>query len=309
MSTVRRVALTGFTTFERATFESFFRLAQQRTPAYVLADTLKDCDCAVVNADDEAGVAEVMRQDRMGRALMLGATPRPGAAQQLPRPINLMLVVRALDVMAMQPPALSKNIKRVLDDLMSLTSALPPRVDTRALAATAGAARPQPLPVPLPVPLPAAAAPLLLADGPEHLRLDHILVVDGSDEALRFMATHLQRFGFQVHLARSGTEAIDRVARRHFEFVFLDVLMDGLDGFHTCKVIKRNTYPDNRPPPMVVLLTRPGASVDRMRGTMAGADGYLTKPLIEADLLKVVGDREVTLHAYADTADGSHTLI
>ena len=139
--------------------------------------------------------------------------------------------------------------------------------------------------------------------------MDHILVVDDSDIALRFMASNLQRFGFQVHLARSGAEAIERVARRHFEFVFLDVMMEGLDGFHTCKSIKRSTYPDNRPPPTVVMLTSRGTAVDRLRGTMAGADAYLTKPLQEAELLKVVGDREVALHAYADTAAAASTLI
>ena len=139
--------------------------------------------------------------------------------------------------------------------------------------------------------------------------MDHILVVDDSDIALRFMANNLQRFGFQVHLARSGAEAIERVARRHFEFVFLDVMMEGLDGFHTCKTIKRSTYPDDRPPPTVVMLTSRGTAVDRLRGTMAGADAYLTKPLREDELLKVVGDREVAKHAYADTAVAASTLI
>lgn len=302
MSTALRVALKGFTTFEHATFDSFFRLAHQRTPAYVLVDGLQDCEHAVVNADDEAAVAEVMRQGRLGCALMLGATQRPGAAQQLPRPINLMLVMRALDALALQPAPESPGVRRVLDDLVSMTSALPPDVDTRALAASAAAA------ARAPARPPAADAPPAGA-GPGRPRMDHILVVDGSDVALRFMATHLQRFGFQVHLARSGAEAVDRVSRRHFEFVFLNVMLDGLDGFHTCKAIKRSTYPDNRPPPTVVMLSSRGATVDRLRGTMAGADAYLTKPLDEAELLKVVGDREVALHAYADTADGSNTLI
>jgi two-component system, cell cycle response regulator len=359
MTTAVRVALIGFTKFERATFESFFRLATKRTPAYVLCDDVADCQAAVVNADDEAGVAVVMRHGKLAASLTLGATAHPGAGAQLPRPINLMLVVRALDSLvqrlALDQPAaapVSAQVQRVLDTLVSVTTALPAGVDTRALAASAasaatsttgalntGAAAPASLPAatstsrtadPLallqpahgqhwtgaprladqPPPPPPAAAPAPASEPvPDRSGLDHILVVDDSDIALRFMANNLQRFGFQVHLARSGAEAIERVARRHFEFVFLDVMMEGLDGFHTCKSIKRSTYPDNRPPPTVVMLTSRDTAVDKLRGTMAGADAYLTKPLREADLLKVVGDREVAMHAYADTAHAASTLI
>jgi CheY-like chemotaxis protein len=137
------------------------------------------------------------------------------------------------------------------------------------------------------------------------LHLDHILVVDDSEIALRFMAKHLQRFGFQIHLATSGEEALRRVAERRFEFVFLDVRMEGLDGFQTCKAIKRADYPAGRAAPTVVMLTCLAGAADRLRGTMAGADAYLTKPLREVELLKLVGEREVARHAYADTAPAS----
>lgn len=306
MSTPVRIALIGFTTFERATFESFFRLAAKRTPAYALAESVSNCDAAVVNADDDAGVLDVVRSNKLHCAMMLGATPRPGAAVQLQRPINLMLIVRALDRMVLQAapaPALAANlvgsgvsptVQRVLDDLARFTTTIEPGVDTRALARIATPATP------------AAPPPQTEPDRPG---MDHILVVDDSDIALRFMASHLQRFGFMVHLARSGTEAIERVAKRHFEFVFLDMMMEGMDGFLTCKAIKRNTYPDNRPPPTVVMLTSRSTAVDKMRGTMAGADAYLTKPMREEELLKVVGNREIAQHAYADTAHASTTLI
>lgn len=137
---------------------------------------------------------------------------------------------------------------------------------------------------------------------PRGAPMEHILVVDDSDIALRFMATHLQRFGFQIHLAKSGEEALRRVAGRRFEFVFLDVRMEGLDGFQTCKAIKRASYPPGQTPPTVVMLTCLAGPADRLRGTMAGADAYLVKPLREVELLKVVGEREIARHAYAETA-------
>ena len=106
-------------------------------------------------------------------------------------------------------------------------------------------------------------------------------------------------------LGSSGEEALERVAERRFEFVFLDVRMDGLDGFQTCKAIKRAEHPDGRPPPTVVMLTCLASPADQLRGKMAGADAYLVKPLREMELLKVVGEREVARHPYAETAAAS----
>lgn len=131
--------------------------------------------------------------------------------------------------------------------------------------------------------------------------MDHILVVDDSDIALRFMAGKLDRFGFVVHLARSGEEAIERTLQQRFAFVFMDVSMPGLDGFKTCKLIKRREYPDGERPPTIAMLTSRGTPIDKLRGTMAGCDAYLTKPIDEAELFKVIGDREIAEHEFADT--------
>jgi two-component system, cell cycle response regulator len=122
-------------------------------------------------------------------------------------------------------------------------------------------------------------------------RADHILVVDDSDIALRFMAGCLGRFGFEVQLARSGEEALQRVAQAHFAFVFMDVTMPGIDGYQTCKLIKKRPYPNGRRAPDVVMLTSRGGMVDKMRGTLAGCDAYLTKPLQHDGLMRVIGSR------------------
>jgi two-component system, cell cycle response regulator len=338
MTTIARIALLGFSRFERATFESFFRLAAKRTPSYAHVADLDEADYIVADADDPALTAQLQDADLRSRCVILGATDHPGVLMRLPRPINLMLVVRALDGLPRRQPMLppGEAAQRVLQDLGRLTAAgspvraalapaEPSRVPSASPASTpapAVARQPAATPSsPASPPAPPAAASQAPARPPQAAPAeqaepssggaaqDHILVVDDSDIALRFMAGNLQRFGFQIHLARSGQEAIERVAQRHFEFVFLDVMMEGLDGFQTCKAIKRSTYPDRRPPPTVVMLTSRGTTIEKLRGTMAGCDAYLTKPLREGELLKVVGDREIAQHAYAETAAYANTTL
>jgi two-component system, cell cycle response regulator len=122
---------------------------------------------------------------------------------------------------------------------------------------------------------------------------DHILVVDDSDIALKFMRNRLTRFGFHADLV-SSEEALGRMNTRPYKFVFLDVMMEGLDGYQTCRAIKQRKYSDGKPP-VVVILTSRGGTIDKIRGTLAGCDAYLTKPLNERDLIAVLAkhDRNV----------------
>ena len=300
------VAILGFSTYERSTFDAFFRLAARRTPAYTLVTDADAADLLIVDADDLHGTERVKRRGVLDRCLMLGEAEHPGAAQHLRRPINLMLVVRALDALPVAPAAPAP--------LAAMPLLVRPLAAAGAFAAAPAMTRANPPAEPVRVQAPPpVAAPRIeppLAAGPsDDRRLDHILGVDDSDIALRFMAANLARFGFQVHLARSGEEALERLSRQSFEMVFLDVTMEGMDGFKTCKAIKRARYTEGRQPPAVVMLTGRGTPVDKMRGTMAGCDAYLTKPLREGELLAVVGEREVKRHAYATTYVASATLI
>jgi two-component system, cell cycle response regulator len=114
-----------------------------------------------------------------------------------------------------------------------------------------------------------------------------ILVVDDSDVALKFIHNRLSAFGFHVDQCTSGEEALVRVSDGDYQFVFLDVMMAGLDGYQTCKAIKGRRYAGSRAP-VVVMLTSRGGTIDKVRGTFAGCDAYLTKPLDESKMLKVL---------------------
>ncbi|MBK9136054.1 MAG: response regulator [Betaproteobacteria bacterium] len=309
-----RIALLGFGRLEHAAFEAFFRVAARRCPAYAREDDFRAADFVIVDGADAAACAAVRDAGLAARAVVLGRPALAGALLQLARPLNLIQVVQALDaVLAARHKAEHDTVREGLvvadPDEEAETASDAAHAEPEAVSSLWLSLPDDPPPAPRP-PLPAptpAAAPTVAERRrrPRGAALEHILVVDDSDIALRFMATHLQRFGFQIHLAKSGEEALVRVAERRFEFVFLDVRMEGIDGFQACKAIKRADYPPGQTPPTVVIITSLRSPADRLRGTMAGADAYLTKPLRERELLKIVGEREVTRHAYAETVAAS----
>jgi len=114
---------------------------------------------------------------------------------------------------------------------------------------------------------------------------DWTLVVDDSVTVREFMKTRLAQYRINIDFAASGEEAIGLTGRRHYLCVFLDVVMPGMDGYQVCKLIKARK---GTPRTAVVMLTSKSSPFDRIRGTMAGCDAYLTKPVDEDRLLETI---------------------
>jgi CheY-like chemotaxis protein len=138
--------------------------------------------------------------------------------------------------------------------------------------------------------------------------LGKVLVVDDSDVALKFMQNRLRQFGYEGQLARSGEEALALVAEDDFKFVFMDVMMTGLDGYQTCKAIKQNKARKGTAP-VVVMLTSRGGTIDKIRGTMAGCDAYLTKPLNEKHLVTILVKHDAAMAAELQSTEGASRFL
>ena len=114
-----------------------------------------------------------------------------------------------------------------------------------------------------------------------------VLVVDDSDMVRRTMTQKITEYGHQVDVATSGDDAMAMLLSGSYKLVFLDVMMPGTDGFEVCKRIKRSReYKDCS----VYMLTSKDGMFDKVRGSMAGCDGYLVKPL-ESRMLRQVLDK------------------
>lgn len=307
---IHEILLIGFGAFERATLESFFRMTEQRARrvpvaghegqprqrGYTCARHPTAAELVLIDGSDPAA-AEHAQAWRERCVIVGGHGPLPGALGHVARPINMMTLLQLLDGLMVAGSGPRAAEAAATASAPVVASAPLPREPSRTGGAPQdeaigpGAANPQageaapavPSIAPGPVAETAAAA---AADGePE----PQILVVDDSDIALRFMARCLGRFGLGVQLAHSGEEALQRVATGRYAFVFMDVNMPGIDGYQTCRLIKKRPYAAGRKAPKVVMLTSRGGMVDKMRGTLAGCDAYLTKPLQQDDLVRAIG--------------------
>jgi two-component system, cell cycle response regulator len=109
-----------------------------------------------------------------------------------------------------------------------------------------------------------------------------ILVVDDVIPNLKLLEARLTAEYFDVTTATNGPEALAICGREDCDIILLDVMMPGMDGFETCRRLKRDPQTAHIPVVMVTALDQPA---DRLRGLEAGADDFLTKPIDEMTLI------------------------
>jgi putative two-component system response regulator len=121
-----------------------------------------------------------------------------------------------------------------------------------------------------------------MADLAARRRVAQILVVDDHPSILALMRELLSRRGYEVVTAANASEAEDEIRRRAPDLILSDVVMPGKSGYELCRQVKAD--PATRFIPFV-LLTGLSDSEDKLRGIEAGADDFLNKPVMAAELV------------------------
>jgi DNA-binding response OmpR family regulator len=106
-----------------------------------------------------------------------------------------------------------------------------------------------------------------------------ILVAEDDMDVRELIRTRLTAAGFDVHVARNGAEALDRISSVKPHAMVLDINMPEIDGFGVLQALKVS----GRLCPVLVLTARHAAD-DVRRAVSLGAKDYLTKPFTEAQL-------------------------
>jgi len=103
-----------------------------------------------------------------------------------------------------------------------------------------------------------------------------ILVVDDEIESLKLIGLMLQRRGYEIIAARSGTQALEKVKTGDPDLVILDIMMPDMDGYEVCRHIRADPATADLP---IIMFTAKSMVSDKVAGFQAGADDYLTKPV------------------------------
>lgn len=107
-----------------------------------------------------------------------------------------------------------------------------------------------------------------------------ILLVE-DDRNLGFVIQDTLRMqGYAVHLCQNGKEGLQQFNRENYDLCLLDVMMPKKDGFSLAEDIRKT---DEEVP--IVFLTAKGMTEDKVKGFLAGADDYITKPFSQDELL------------------------
>jgi CheY-like chemotaxis protein len=116
----------------------------------------------------------------------------------------------------------------------------------------------------------------------EPKKRDIALVVDDSPETLRLLTDALDGAGMTVMVALDGAAAMRIIDQITPDIILLDAVMPGIDGFETCRRIKREAGLSNVP---VIFMTGLAETEHIVRGLEAGGVDYVTKPIAIEEML------------------------
>jgi two-component system response regulator MprA len=107
-----------------------------------------------------------------------------------------------------------------------------------------------------------------------------VLVLDDDEQIRATLRRALLYAGFDVSIAGTGEEALDRALQNPPDLAIVDVMLPGIDGLE----VTRRLHED-RPDLPIILLTARDAVSDRVAGLDIGADDYVVKPFALEELL------------------------
>lgn len=106
-----------------------------------------------------------------------------------------------------------------------------------------------------------------------------ILIVDDNSEIREVLRILLGGEGYTVFEAKNGAEAVTAAGAELFDLIILDIMMPGMDGYHTCMEIRKNS---NAP---ILFLSAKSQEGDKTLGFSSGGDDYLAKPFSYNELI------------------------
>lgn len=257
-----KIGIFGLAANEQTTLGSIFKLAASNSRKYqIVSSTERDqSDIALVDYDDKNVIKEwrnfSANNSHIPVVFVTKTTPTETDTNEvyLRRPLTLKRVLETLDKMIID---IYQYIPGVVIDDEEI-------IEEEANATLLGAAK-----------------------NTKKTSGIKALVIDDSLAVRKSMDLLLSQYGIEIEFAETGEEALEYVQNHLYDIIFLDLILPGIDGYKVCKEIKANKNSKHIP---VVMLTGKGSYFDKIKGTMAGANVYLTKPVEQEQLKEVINE-------------------
>jgi len=118
---------------------------------------------------------------------------------------------------------------------------------------------------------------------PEDVEIrDLVLVVDDEPNSRLLLKTYLSSAGYDVITASTGEEALEIASKLTPSVIILDIMLPKISGYDVCKKLKSSKTTGFIP---VILVTALRGTQERVQGTEAGADDFISKPFNRVELL------------------------
>jgi len=109
-----------------------------------------------------------------------------------------------------------------------------------------------------------------------------ILLVDDSPAQMVEMRNAVSSVDAHIIMATNGTEAIEKALAEKPDIIFMDIVMDNLDGFGACREISRNEETSHIP---IIFVTTKNQRADRLWAEKQGAKAMITKPFDHQEII------------------------
>jgi len=109
-----------------------------------------------------------------------------------------------------------------------------------------------------------------------------ILVVEDEEDIVRLLSFHLEKEGYSIYAAGSGTEGLRQAFDYLPDLIILDIMLPEMDGLEVCRRLRSNEKTASIP---ILILSARKEELDRVLGLELGADDYMIKPFSVRELV------------------------
>lgn len=114
-----------------------------------------------------------------------------------------------------------------------------------------------------------------------------ILIVDDEPNIIMSLDYALQKNGFQVFIARNGSEALTIANNEIPNLILMDIMMPDMDGYQTFEQLKTN---EKLQQTKLIFLSAKNKPTDIDKGLQMGASAYITKPFSIKKIIKIINE-------------------